>query len=396
MRGAVGVRENAGMTDTPELQVTWTDPDSGVHGFLTVDRLIGGLGAGGLRMRPGGTLRESADLAATMTLKLAVHDLPVGGAKGVIDADPHDPASQGVLERYVEAMRPLLDSRWATAEDLGVSQERLNAAFARVFAPDDLPISVRAAVRSRPDPEGTLRRVRAALDLSDGGIALADLTAGYGAVEAAAVALEHRGGGLDGAAVVVHGFGATGGAAARFLARRGARVVAVADADGVVASERGVDVEALLALRNPTGEVDRDRLPGDHDALPRAAWTELDCDLLIPASISYLIDEDSLDHVRAPVVVELANNPVTEKALPELEQRGVLVVPDFVANSGAAAWWWWLLLGELDAEVEPAYERIAASMRQLVAQVLHAAETTGLGARAAAVDLARRKLAERS
>src|SRR5882762_10093285 len=113
----------------PYLQVIWTDPVTRRNGFLVVDRLVRGVSSGGLRMRAGCTLDEVRGLAAGMTAKEAINYdptaryVPLGGAKGGIDANPYDPEARALLRRYLEAMRPLIERFWTMGEDLGLRQD---------------------------------------------------------------------------------------------------------------------------------------------------------------------------------------------------------------------------------------------------------------------------------
>ena len=113
----------------PFLRTTWTDAVTGRHGYLVIDRLVGGLAGGGTRVREGCTLQEVERLAHAMTLKNGGLDLPVGGAKCGLDIDPHDAEAHGMLVRFVRAMRPLFETYMGTGEDMGTNQEQLLRVF---------------------------------------------------------------------------------------------------------------------------------------------------------------------------------------------------------------------------------------------------------------------------
>ena len=167
----------------PYLSVIWTDPETGAHGYLVIDTVVRGVAGGGLRMRPGCTLAEVADLARAMTYKEAIafrrgaHYLPLGGAKGGIDFDPTDHRAREVLGRYLEAMLPLLEVRWAVGEDLGVRQDELDELAAAL----GMSSTVDAALRYVHDgPDAGLARLRAAFACADRGVGLGELVGGYG------------------------------------------------------------------------------------------------------------------------------------------------------------------------------------------------------------------------
>lgn len=105
----------------PLARIVWTDPVTDCQGYAALDRLVEGISRGGIRMRPGSTLDEVNRLTQVMTNKYGVLNLPSDGAKGGIDFDPHEAAAEGVLRRYVAALRPIFDDWWSAGEDLGVT-----------------------------------------------------------------------------------------------------------------------------------------------------------------------------------------------------------------------------------------------------------------------------------
>lgn len=358
----------------PYLTTTWSDPETGIRGYCVIHRLVGGIATGGTRMRAGCTLDEVADLARGMAAKCGVFDLPVGGAKGGIDCDPYDPRARGVLRRFVEAMRPLLDQYWVTAEDLGVPQPLLDAVFDEV----GLDSSLHAALVRSPDPVAALQRVRSCYAATVDGVAMPDLIGGFGVAEAAVQGLRDLGIAPAGARAVVQGFGSMGGSTARYLTQHGVRVVGVVDRLGVIANaDEGVDVEALLKARDEYGDIDRAAVRPSDRQLPRSSWLELDTDVLVPAAVSYALTEDNVDDVRAALVVEAANVPTTPAAEAALVARGIPVLPDFVANAGAAAWAWWVLFGEVDADPDSGFTKLREHMATIVTKIFQRRTTAG-------------------
>jgi glutamate dehydrogenase (NAD(P)+) len=311
-------------------------------------------------------MSEVEDLASGMAAKTAVFDLPVGGAKGGIDFDPKDPGAVGVLERFCEAMRPWLDAHWVTAEDLGVPQHLIDEVFARL----GLQQSYHAAIRRAADPEATLRRVHAGLNAEVPGGLLGDVIGGYGVAQACLGAAGAWGWAPAETTVAIQGIGTMGGGAAFYLHEAGMRVVAVADAAGTLYHPDGLDIPALLDLRDAFGEVDRSRLPADVEQLPRGAVVATAADILVPAAISYALTPDNSFDVAAKVVVEAANAATTPEAEAMLTARRIPVIPDFVANAGAAAWAWWLLLGHVGADPAASFDRLRTEMRTKVALLL--------------------------
>ncbi|MDZ5077143.1 Glu/Leu/Phe/Val family dehydrogenase [Nesterenkonia sp. HG001] len=369
----------------PYRRVLWTDPETGAEGYLVVHSLTAGLATGGTRMRRGCTLGEVEDLARGMAAKTAVFGLPVGGAKGGIDFDPTDPRAPGVLGRFFTEMKPWLDAHWVTAEDLGVTQQRIDEAFAAA----GLGQSFHAAIQRSIDPGATLERVRAGLEIrTEDGCVLSDVIGGYGVAEACLGVVQHRGWSRGATDVAVQGVGTMGGAAAYYLHAAGARVVAMADVSGTLYDPAGLDVPALLDLRDDYGVIDREGVPAHVTLLPRDAVLAADADILVPAAISYAIRPENAGDVVASVIVEAANTGVTREAENLLARRGVMVIPDVVANTGAAAWAWWMLFGEVGTDPRDSFERLHLEMRAKVARLLAEADRVGVSPRETAWSIA--------
>ena len=364
----------------PILRTTWTDPVTQRHGYLVIDRLVGGLTGGGTRVREGCTLEEVERLAHAMTLKNGGLDIPVGGAKLGLDIDPHDPAVDGMLVRFYSSLRPLIESWVVTGEDMGTNQPQLIQAFRDA----GIGATYEAALNHSADRKRAQARSAESFGIGIDGIALFDLVGGYGVAEAAAAAMDHLGWNPATTRAAIQGFGSMGGSTARYLSHKGVQVVAVADAGGTIANPAGLDIEHYLAARNGHGEIDRSHLkPGDRE-LPRDAWLTVDADLLVPAAVADSIDEGNCEQVKARLVVEAANIPTTAGAEARLAERGVVVIPDFIANAGTNGWAWWVILGLVEPGAKAAFDKIAQSMRTTVGAMLELADREGITPRAAA------------
>ena len=377
------------MTATPRvpyLVSEWHDQPTGARGWFVIDRLVGGMCSGGIRMRPGVTLDEVTDLARTMSHKMAVLDIPYGGAKSGIDYDPSSAEAPAVLRGFIDAIRPFIADRYATGADLGTRESDIIAACQLVGLTHPLQAGFKA------EGGAGLSRVKQALALTSEGIPITELMAGYGVAESTFEAADVLGLPLQGATVALQGFGNVGGAAARYLDRAGARITVVADIEGTVIDENGLDVPHLLAIRDRFGRIDRRRLkPGTHCA-PEPAWLGQTVDIMIPAAIGNAIRADNQAGIHCRLLVEGANNPVTAEAEAELEHRGITVLPDFVANAAAA----FLFCGLLEKRLEPNLDSIftvtSRQLRSTTRELLERARTERVSNRRAAEEIAEARL----
>jgi glutamate dehydrogenase (NAD(P)+) len=280
------------------------EPAVGLEAVVVIDHVRFPVAAGGTRMAPGVTEDEVARLARAMTYKFAVYGHRIAGAKGGIDFSGGDRAA--VLGAYQEAIRPWRDV-FLTGPDMGTAPE------------DFLP------------PGGFGDRMPMWARTHEGR-GMDDLATGQGVATSAEVALERSGRALAGAAVAIEGFGKAGSGAAIAFAKAGARVVAVSTVAGMIHDRDGLDVAELLALRDEHGDafVEHARVP----AQPRGALFELACDVLVPGARPSVVTTANASALRCSAVVPAANIPYGRGAAEALAARGILAVPDFVANAG--------------------------------------------------------------
>lgn len=380
------------MNPHPLLELTWTDPVTGRRGYVVLDTLVRGLASGGLRLREGCSLEEVRGLAQGMTRKEAlVYDeadnyIPLGGGKGGIDIDPADPQATEVLSRFLASIRPIVREQWNTGEDFGLRQEVIE----EVARDLGLASTVEAVFASMPDAAAARERLAAASSVDVDGISLGDLVGGYGVARAGVLYAERLGLLNSSTTAVLQGFGAIGGGAARYLDRAGVTVIAVADRDGVVRNDDGLDVEALLKARNDLGVIDRGALRPSDTTAPREDWLAIPCDLLVPAAMSYVLTEADVSRVNAKVVVEGANMPTLAAAETLLHDRGIEVLPDFLTNVMTNAWWWWVVFGDIEPTAESSFAKIDTVMARLVQTVSEDVERNGGTLRDSALALAAR------
>jgi len=282
-------------------------PAAGLKAVVALDNIACGPAIGGVRMAPDVSTEEAFRLARAMTLKNAAAGLPHGGGKSVIYGDPKMALAR--KERLIRAFADAISdiTGYIPGPDMGTDE------LAMAWVRDE-----------------TGRAVGLPREL--GGIPLDEIGAtGFGLAAAIDVAARHIALDLTGARVVVQGFGSVGRHAARFLAEKGALLVAACDSQGTIADPRGLDVAALAALK-AAGRPLKD-YPGAR-ALGVDAVIDVPCDIWIPAARPDVITAANAARLDTRLVAQGANIPCTAEAERALAARGVLVLPDFIANAG--------------------------------------------------------------
>ncbi|MDQ6882777.1 MAG: glutamate dehydrogenase [Candidatus Dormibacteraeota bacterium] len=337
-------------------------------------------------MRTGLSAGEVTDLARTMSHKMAILDVPYGGAKAGIDWDPASPDALAVLSRFILAIRPFIAERYATGADLGTREDDIITACQNAGLTHPLQAGFKA------EGEIGLARVKQALALTSEGIPITELIAGYGVAECTLEACDVLGLEIRGARIALQGFGNVGGAAARYLSRAGARIIVIADIDGAVVDQAGLDIPALLRTRDRFGRIDRSALAPGVGRGPERAWLEQDVDIVIPAAIGGAITEDNQAGIQARLVVEAANNPVTAAAEAQLEARGMTILPDFVTNAAAAFLFCGLLEKRLLPQLESIFPVTSRQLRATTRELLERSRAQQVSGRRAAEEIAEIRL----
>lgn len=329
-------------------------------GFVVIDSTIGGRARGGLRMVPDVTELELREAARSMTLKYGLLGLPQGGAKAGLTGDPDAPEEERrrTLLAFGRAVEPLLGARaYVPDADLGIA------------APD-----VRWMMRALNLPVGR-RDWRANRS--------GDYTA-VSCVAAARATLERGGGRVRDCRVAIEGFGSVGSSVARRLAREGARIVAISTSRGALYATDGLDVAHLLTLAARHGSRVVEAYPGA-EQLGRDELLRLPVDLLCPCARFQSLHSRNQAFVQARAIVPGANNPISTDAEEQLRARGVLCVPDFIANSGGVLGGTLEFAGVRGARIEKA---IDGYIGPLVSGLLQRSEERRLSVRALAEPLA--------
>ncbi len=297
--------------DSEQLQV--------FDGFLVQHSIARGPCKGGLRYGPNVTLDEIRGLAAEMTWKCAVVNLPFGGSKGGVICDPQK-LSQGELERITrrytaEILDCIGPERDVPAPDMGTNEQTM------AWIMDTYSMHVRhtvtASVTGKPVDLGGSHGSREAT--------------GRGCMIVCDQALKRFGRQREATRVIVQGFGNVGSQAARLMHESGYRIVGVADIEGGIFNSRGLDIPALLEHVEESKTVKG--FPGG-EPIGSTEILEQDCEVLLPAATESVITSKNASSIKARILVEGANSPTTAPADDILFDRGVFVIPDILANAG--------------------------------------------------------------
>lgn len=338
------------------------EPRIGLKAVLVVDNVARGPSVGGIRMATDVTTEECFRLARAMTLKNAAADLPHGGGKVVVVGDPRMPRErkEPLIRALAYALRK--DEEYIYAPDMGTNEECMAWIHDEVGRVVGLPREV-------------------------GGIPLDEVGAtGFGLRHATDVALRYCDFKLEGARLVVQGFGAVGYHAARFLTRKGALLIGVADSRGAVYNPQGLNLSALCQLKQE-GKSVKD-FP-DGKSLAAEDVIDVECDIWIPAARPDVIHEKNVDRLKTKLVIQGANIPFSHAAETILHERGVLCIPDFIANAGGVicAATEYKGLGESEA-----FQAIEEKIRRNTQEVLEDAKNRRIPPRQAAVEMATRRV----
>lgn len=340
----------------PEIIFNWKDPETDAEGWTVINSLRGGAAGGGTRMRKGLDMNEVLSLAKTMEVKFTVSGPAIGGAKSGINFDPKDPRKKGVLERWYQAVSPLLKSYYGTGGDLNVDEIH-----------EVIPITEESGVwhpqegvftgHFKPTEADKINRIG---QLRQGVIkvienpnfspsverkyTVADMITGFGVAQAVKHYYDIYGGTVVGKKAVIQGFGNVGGAAAFYLAQMGAKVVGIIDITGGLIREEGFTFEEITELfLAKTGNtlVAGQVIP--FDEINEKIWG-MQTEIFAPCAASRLITRQQIDQMidsGLEVISCGANVPFADKEIffgPIMEHtdKRVSLIPDFISNCGMA------------------------------------------------------------
>ncbi len=280
-------------------------PIANFHAIVVIDNIALGPSIGGVRVSMDVTVEEVKRLARIMTLKNSIAGLPHGGGKAGILADPLSPKKEHYFRLFARAIKDLKD--YIPGPDMGSNEECMAWIYDEIGRAVALPEEL-------------------------GGIPLDKLGAtGYGLAECAEIACPYVDIDLKGAKVAIQGFGSVGKAAARFLSEKGAIVIAVSDKKGCIYNFEGIDVKEIIDIKEKTGSVINYKKGTIND--PSVLFS-LPCDILIPAATADVINRENVNDIKAKLILQGANIPITTDAEEILHKKRILSIPDFIANAG--------------------------------------------------------------
>ncbi|MBI4687925.1 MAG: Glu/Leu/Phe/Val dehydrogenase [Nitrospirae bacterium] len=332
----------------------------GIKAIVVVDNAALGPAVGGVRVSASITTEEVIRLARTMTLKSSIAGLPHGGGKAGIIADPKDPKKEEYIRIFSRMIKDLND--YIPGPDMGTDEKAMAWVYDEIGRATGLPEEM-------------------------GGIPLDKLGAtGFGLAECAEVACPYVGVELKGARIAIQGFGSVGKAAAKFLSMRGAIIVAVSDTKGCVYNPYGMDFKELSELKQSTGSIINYQKGKAADC--EEVFSQ-DCDILIPAATPDVINLHNARNVKARLILQGANIPVTREAEELLHKKGILSVPDFIANAGGVIMAAMEYAGRVEKE---AFDAISLKIKTNTGLILERSKHKNILPRHAAEEIAKERV----
>ena len=303
----------------PEKILEVYDPKNKMHGFTVIDNTKRGPGKGGIRLTPTVSIEEVSRLARAMTFKNALAELPFGGAKSGIIADPSKLTKEQkfeIIKSFSRAIKPICPKLYVAGPDMNTAEEEM-----KVFA--EANGSWRACT-GKPANMCVKPGVKCGIPHEYG-------STGFGVYHALKIAVQHANLDYNKITVAIEGFGNVGTFVAEYLSKDNVKTVAVSDSKGICYIKEGFEYKKMMEIKKEKGSVIN--YP-NCKVLPSSEIVSLDVDVLVTAAVPDLINEKNKDKVKAKIIVEGSNIPTTKDIEEYLRKKGILIVPDFVANAG--------------------------------------------------------------
>ncbi len=359
----------------PEKILHTYDPKTGLRGILVIDNTARGPGIGGIRIDPNISTPLVFRLARTMTWKTALADLPFGGARAGIKADPLSTDKIEFVRTFARAIAPCTPSQWIAAPDMNVGSEEIEAF---VTESGDLRSST-----GKPQHLG--------------GVPCETGMAGFGVgvcIEKMLESVDRLRSlpeSISDIEVAIQGFGTVGLEIAKFLQARGARIVAISDQWSGIRAAKGIDIAKVVRF---VSSKNQSQSLGNYKEATKMSPDQVydvKCDILVLTTNCNAITAESAPRLESKCVVEAADNSISIEAEKFLQKKGILVLPDILANAGEVIGSYVEHLGKT---VDDAFESINSKTKKNTAHVLEIAHQNGITPRIVAMDIATKRVAE--
>ncbi|MBI2085540.1 MAG: Glu/Leu/Phe/Val dehydrogenase [Candidatus Aenigmarchaeota archaeon] len=354
----------------PEKILEVFDQKTGMHGFTVIDNTSLGPAKGGIRMTPSVTIDEVAKLARTMTWKCSLADLPFGGGKSGIVADPKKISLEqkmAIINAFSTAIKPICPSKYIAAPDINTSEKEMEE-FVRANG------SFRSAT-GKPSTLCVAPGVKCGIPHEYG-------STGFGVAHSTLVAIEHLKMNIKRTTIAIEGYGNVGAFAAEYLDAFGAKIISVSDSKGCAYNKDGLDMEKLSKIKKDTGSVTNYK---PASIITNEKLFELNVDIIIPSAVPDVINKGNVDKLKCKIVVEAANIPTTPEIEEKMHKNGILVVPDFVANAGGVISSYAEYKGENPARM---FQMVEKKIRKNTKLVLEESKKNKVKPRDAAMEIA--------
>ncbi len=354
----------------PEYVVEVSDSETGMVGFLVIDNTAMGPGKGGIRMTPNVTPEEVFRLARTMTWKNALVDLPFGGAKaGICWAGGDENSKKAIVQSFARAIEPLIIKKYIAGPDVSSGEAEMKW----------IAEAVNNFQAATGKPKDYCEDGHCGLPHELG-------STGFGVVHSTAETIKFLKKDIKDLSIAIEGFGNVGTFAFKHLTELGAKIVAVSDSKGTAYDKNGLSEDKVWDAKKKHGSV---RFTEGAEEMETSDLLTLDVDILITAAVTDVINAGNKNDVKAKIIVEGSNIPMTEEIEKELIDRGILIVPDFVANAGGVISSYCEHVGKSPEEM---FEIVEEKITKTTRAVLERAEKEKKSLREVAFDVAREKV----
>ncbi len=349
----------------PEHVLRVYDSSIGMEGFLVIDNSTLGPGKGGIRMTPYVNEEEIRRLARAMTWKNALADLPFGGAKsGIIWKGGTERLKKDYIKSFARMIKSFVPKMYIAGPDVSTGEKEMDWFV--------------ETLKNRKSATGKSKKL--------GGLPHELGSTGFGVAKSAEVAMKIAGIDIKKASVAIEGFGNVGTFAFKHLKESGAKIIAVSDSKGTIFLEEGLDRKKLISLKKD-GKSVVDYPNGKK--LKSGDIFNLSVDVLIPAAITDSINDSNKNSIKAKIIIEGSNIPMRENVEEELFKRGIIIVPDFVANAGGVISSYAEYCGY---DREKMFEMIEEKILKTTRLVMEKSLKDGKNPRHVAMEMARKKI----